>query len=84
MAFRSQLYHHKLKHLLLPSALFVCAWIIFICGLVRTVHIGEKMPRNAEEKKVVRARNEYVEWWSAFPVRSFMKSVKHYCLSRSN
>ncbi|XP_046840411.1 uncharacterized protein LOC124434572 isoform X1 [Xenia sp. Carnegie-2017] len=26
------------------------------------------MPRNDEEKKVVRARNEYVEWWSAFPL----------------
>ncbi|XP_046840414.1 uncharacterized protein LOC124434573 [Xenia sp. Carnegie-2017] len=68
MAFRSQFCHPKLKHLLLPSALFVCGLIIFICGLVRTFHVGEKMPRNAEERKTVQARNEYVEWWNGSPL----------------
>ncbi|XP_046840408.1 uncharacterized protein LOC124434570 isoform X2 [Xenia sp. Carnegie-2017] len=68
MAFRSQLYHPKLRHLLLPSALFVCGLIIFICGLVRTFHVGEKMTRNAKERRTVQAQNEYVEWWNAFPL----------------
>ncbi|XP_046840410.1 uncharacterized protein LOC124434571 isoform X2 [Xenia sp. Carnegie-2017] len=68
MAFRSQLYHPKLRHLLLPSALFVCGLIIFICGLVRTFHLGGKMPRNAKERRTVQAQNEYVEWWNAFPL----------------
>ncbi|XP_046840409.1 uncharacterized protein LOC124434571 isoform X1 [Xenia sp. Carnegie-2017] len=26
------------------------------------------MPRNAKEKRIVQARNDYVEWWNGFPL----------------
>ena len=69
------MYQYQVKRLILPSSLFVCGFIIFLCGLVRTFHIGEKMPTNDIEKKNIQAYNEYVEWWIGFPVSLFMKLV---------
>lgn len=63
----------KLKPLILPSSLLLCGFAVFLSGLVRTFYVGETMPRNDDEKKLIQSYNEYVEWWIGIPVSLFMK-----------
>ena len=68
MRFRLPIPRHKVVRLIFPSCLFFLGLTIFICGLVRTYHIGGTMVNLEAEEKTLMARNEYVEWWLGLPV----------------